>query len=103
MANPNAVLLPPLEDQNDSVLTALRALADPTRLKLLRVLEAAGELWDIHLYKKAGIDRLDGAYHIGVLRLAKIVEARRREEKRLCYDLTPYGRVVLGAARQMKR
>lgn len=103
MANPKAVLLPALEDQNDSVLAALRALADPTRLKLLRILQDDGELRDVELYQRAGLRRLDGAYHIGVLRLAKIVKAHRREENRLCYELTPYGRVVLDATDRMKR
>ncbi|MDR3633482.1 MAG: hypothetical protein P4L84_06580 [Isosphaeraceae bacterium] len=100
MANPNYPMKPPLGTETDGLISTLNALADPYRLKPLRVLEESGELWDWRLYQKAAIDSLDGSHHMGVL---SIVQAHRRLSKRLCYELTEHGRVVLELARLMKR
>ena len=102
MANPNHRMRSALDADTEAIVATLKVLADARRLKLLGVLEVPGELQDSDLYAKVQIEPLDGSYHVGVLRVAKIVEARRRPGKRFCYALTEYGRKVLRLATQMK-
>lgn len=102
MANPNYRMRSAPDADTEAIVATLKVLAEARRLLLLRILEEFGELRDSDLYDKLQLEPLEGSYHVGALRLAKIVEAHRRPGGRLCYALTEYGRKVLGLARQMK-
>lgn len=55
-----------------------RALADPSRLRILKLLEE-GELCPCHLGAVLGLDDDDIAMHLGVLRLAGLVQQHQEE------------------------
>src|ERR1700704_1254578 len=56
--------------------TALRALADPTRLRILGLL-TGGEVCVCHLHEALNIPQPTASRHLAYLRRAGIVDARR--------------------------
>jgi len=65
----------------------LRAVADETRIRLLRAL-LAGEKCVIELVEALGLEQPTVSHHLGLLRRAGLVTARR-EGKRVVYAVSP--------------
>ncbi len=76
----------------------LKALADPTRLRIVALL-AHGELCVCHLEKGLGLLQTTASRHLGVLRAAGVVEARREKSwvyYRLASQRDALGKRVMG-------
>lgn len=83
----------------DPVVTArvsvrLRALGDPTRLRMARALEAGDELCVCDLAWIIGSSQGLVSHHLRQLRAAELVESRR-EGKLVMYRLTGAGRQMM--------
>ena len=61
----------------DRLNVALRALADPTRLRILALL-TAGEVCVCHIHEALGIPQPTASRHLAYLRKSGLVEARRQ-------------------------
>ncbi len=72
-------------DSVDDVVGMLRTLSDPTRLRLLSVLQH-GELSVSALCDRLHLAQPTVSHHLGRLRLARLV-ANRRDGKRVFYSL----------------
>jgi ArsR family transcriptional regulator len=72
----------------------LRAVADETRLRILRTL-LAGEKCVLELGAALGLEQPTVSHHLGLLRRARLVTARR-EGKRVVYAVSPEVRPVDG-------
>jgi ArsR family transcriptional regulator, cadmium/lead-responsive transcriptional repressor len=68
-----------------------RGLGDPTRLRILRLLDAAGELSAGELVKRLGMPQATVSTHLGCLRWCGFVTTRR-EDRSVIYSLAD-GRV----------
>jgi DNA-binding transcriptional ArsR family regulator len=86
MADANPLQSPEVGDQLALAAEVLGHLADPTRLHLLRLL-AAGEQDVNSLTAQVSASRSSVSQHLGRLRLAGLVQARR-EGRRMLYHLT---------------
>jgi len=68
------------EDAALEVALRLKALADPTRVRILSMLltDPAGEVCTCDLAGAVGLSEATTSHHLGQLRRAGLVEARRR-------------------------
>ena len=80
----------PFEQMN----VALRALADPTRLRILALL-TSGEVCVCHIHEALGIPQPTASRHLAYLRKSGLVEARR-EGLWVHYGLAKLPNAVLG-------
>lgn len=58
-------------------LRTFEALSDPTRLRILSLLAERGELCVCHIFESLEMSQPRVSRHLGVLRSAKLVNARR--------------------------
>jgi DNA-binding transcriptional ArsR family regulator len=63
-----------------------RGLGDPTRLRILRELEAAGELSAGEIVRRLGLPQATVSTHLGCLRWCGFV-ATRREQRSVIYQI----------------
>jgi ArsR family transcriptional regulator len=66
------------EDQALEVALRLKALADPTRVRLMSMLMAADEVCTCDLATDVGLTDATVSHHLGQLRKAGLVEGTRR-------------------------
>ncbi|RFU20308.1 Rv2640c family ArsR-like transcriptional regulator [Geodermatophilus marinus] len=66
------------EDDAVGVALRLKALADPTRLRLLSLLMARGEVCTCDLAPAVGLTEATVSHHLGQLRKAGLVSGERR-------------------------
>jgi len=85
---------------NAALLLTLRALADPTRLKMLAIL-SRGELCACELPDRVQVSQPAVSQHLAVLSEAGLVQPRADGRKRL-YSLTPSGRRCLSVLKRLK-
>lgn len=68
-------------DEDDGVSEAaatFKALADPTRLRILKAIAGKGELCECHIVPSSGLTQPTISYHLKILREAGLVESERR-------------------------
>ena len=68
-------------DENDRSLetaAVFRALADPTRLRILKAISYMGELCECNIVPVFGLSQPTVNYHLKVLREAGLVQSERR-------------------------
>jgi ArsR family transcriptional regulator, arsenate/arsenite/antimonite-responsive transcriptional repressor len=68
-------------DENDGsreTAVAFRALADETRLRILKAISYMGELCECHIVPVFGLSQPTVNYHLKVLREAGLVKSERR-------------------------
>ena len=82
------------DPQFEQLNVALRALADPTRLRILALL-TGGEVCVCHIHEALGIPQPTASRHLAYLRKAGLVEARR-EGLWMHYGLTKMPDAVSG-------
>jgi ArsR family transcriptional regulator len=76
---PAAIPNPRRRRGDDALLSALRALADPTRLRILRLLaEAVDPVCVCDITSAAGVGQPTVSHHLTVLRRAGLVDGARR-------------------------
>lgn len=72
--------------RTDLLAKYFRGLGDPTRLRVLQLLEAAGELSAGELVRRLGLPQATVSTHLGCLRWCGFV-ATRREQRSVIYRL----------------
>jgi len=63
--------------------TIMRALGDPLRIELVRVVDEEGEILCTELYERVGLPNSTGSYHLRQLREAGVTRATARGTKRM--------------------
>jgi DNA-binding transcriptional ArsR family regulator len=63
--------------------TVMRALGDPLRIELVRLIDAEGEILCTELYERVGLPNSTGSYHLRQLREAGITHAQANGAKRM--------------------
>ena len=63
--------------------TIMRALGDPLRIEIVRVVDAEGEILCTELYERLGLPNSTGSYHLRQLREAGVTHARASGTKRM--------------------
>jgi DNA-binding transcriptional ArsR family regulator len=63
--------------------TIMRALGDPLRIELVRLVDQEGEILCTELYERVGLPNSTGSYHLRQLREAGITRARASGPKRM--------------------
>ncbi len=84
----------------EPVLNVLSALAEPTRLRIVRLLAAGGELCACELMPRLGVSQSRISRHMAMLKNAGLVVDRRDRQWvrfRLNPDMPPEIRAVLDA------
>jgi len=84
----------------DPILDVLSALAEPTRLQIVRILAAGGECCACELLPRLGVSQSRISRHMAVLKTAGLVVDRRDRQWvrfRLNPDMPPEIRAVLDA------
>ncbi len=79
----------------DSLETLFKALADPTRLRILALLRD-GEICVCHIHASLDVPQPTASRHLAYLRKAGLVEARR-DGTWMHYRLTPIDNPVVAA------
>ena len=82
------------DSQFEQLNVALRALADPTRLRILALL-TGGEVCVCHIHEALGVPQPTASRHLAYLRKSRLVEARR-EGLWVHYGLAKMPDAVLG-------
>lgn len=86
---------------SDHVTDVLAALAEPTRLEIIRILAAGSEHCACELTPKLGVTQSRVSRHVSVLKAAGLVAARRDRQWvrfRLANDMRPETRAIVDAA-----
>src|SRR5438093_13474753 len=84
--------LPEAPARGDLVAKYFRGLGDPTRLRILELLHAEGELSVGELVERLGQPQPKVSNHLACLRWCGFIEARR--EHRVVFNRIPDGRVL---------
>ena len=63
--------------------TIMRALGDPLRIELVRLVDQEGEILCTELYERVGLPNSTGSYHLRQLREAGVTRARANGPKRM--------------------
>jgi len=63
--------------------TIMRALGDPLRIELVRLVDQEGEILCTELYERVGLPNSTGSYHLRQLREAGVTRARSSGTKRM--------------------
>jgi DNA-binding transcriptional ArsR family regulator len=63
--------------------TVMRALGDPLRIEVVRLVDAEGEILCTEIYERLGLPNSTGSYHLRQLREAGVTRARSNGTKRL--------------------
>ncbi len=84
--------LPAAPDRTDLVAKYFRALGDPTRLRIVELLVAEGELSVGELVDRLGIGQTAASNHLSCLRWCGFIETRR--EHRVVYNRVADERVA---------
>jgi DNA-binding transcriptional ArsR family regulator len=63
--------------------TIMRALGDPLRIQIVRLVDAEGEILCAEIYDRLGLPPSTGSYHLRQLREAGITRARAIGPKRM--------------------
>jgi len=63
--------------------TIMRALGDPLRIEIVRLVDQEGEILCTELYERLGLPNSTGSYHLRQLREAGITRARAIGSKRM--------------------
>ena len=63
--------------------TIMRALGDPLRIEIVRLVDAEGEILCTELYERLGLPNSTGSYHLRQLREAGVTHARASGTKRM--------------------
>jgi len=63
--------------------TIMRALGDPLRIEIVRLIDEEGEILCTELYERLGLPNSTGSYHLRQLREAGITRARAIGPKRM--------------------
>jgi ArsR family transcriptional regulator len=66
------------EHSFDHVAVAFKALADPTRLRVMKAIATAGELCECNIVPAFDLSQPTISYHLKVLREAGLIESERR-------------------------
>jgi DNA-binding transcriptional ArsR family regulator len=77
MSTATPFLLPDAPAETDLVAKYFRGLGDPTRLRILELLRAEGELTVGELVERLGLSQPNVSNHLACLRWCGFVEARR--------------------------
>lgn len=83
-----------------------QSLADPTRLRLIHLLERRGEICVCELTDALGVPQYNVSRHLRILEHAGWLEARKVGKwvyYRLARDLRPYQRNLLRAVEELRR
>jgi ArsR family transcriptional regulator, arsenate/arsenite/antimonite-responsive transcriptional repressor len=89
----------------DREVEVLQSLADPTRLRLIHLLERKGEICVCELVDALGVPQYNVSRHLRVLQNAGWLEDRRQGRwvyYRLTRSLKPYQRSLLEAVAQLR-
>jgi DNA-binding transcriptional ArsR family regulator len=71
------------EVETFDLATIMRALGDPIRLEMVRIVDGEGELLCSDIYERLGLPNSTGSYHLRQLREAGITRARAIGPKRM--------------------
>ena len=63
--------------------TIMRALGDPLRIELVRLVDQEGEILCTELYERVGLPNSTGSYHLRQLREAGVTRARAAGTNRI--------------------
>jgi ArsR family transcriptional regulator len=66
------------DDGLDAAAATFKALADPTRLRILNVIARMGELCECNIVPAFGLSQPTISYHLKVLREAGLIRSERR-------------------------
>jgi DNA-binding transcriptional ArsR family regulator len=71
------------EVESFDLATIMRALGDPLRIELVRMVDQEGEILCTELYERVGLPNSTGSYHLRQLREAGVTRARANGAKRM--------------------
>ncbi len=71
------------ETDSLDLATIMRALGDPLRIELVRLVDQEGEILCTDLYERVGLPNSTGSYHLRQLREAGVTRARANGAKRM--------------------
>lgn len=71
------------EVESFDLATIMRALGDPIRLEMVRIVDGEGEILCSDIYEGLGLPNSTGSYHLRQLREAGITRARAIGPKRM--------------------
>jgi DNA-binding transcriptional ArsR family regulator len=63
--------------------TVMRALGDPVRIEMVRIVDGEGEILCTEIYDRLGLPASTGSYHLRQLREAGVTRARAVGPKRM--------------------
>lgn len=66
------------EDGLDEAVATFKALADPTRLRILKAISTMNELCECNIVPSFGLSQPTISYHLKILREAGLVKSERR-------------------------
>lgn len=75
---PVAVIAPEDEDAADQAPAVFKALSDPTRLRILKVISHMREMCECNIVPAFGLSQPTISYHLKVLREAGLITSQRR-------------------------
>lgn len=70
------------ETESLDLATIMRALGDPLRIEIVRLVDSEGEILCTELYERLGLPNSTGSYHLRQLREAGIIHAQAIGPKR---------------------
>lgn len=89
-ASPKKKVLPPVSDEALALIASwFRTLAEPSRLKILRALEQAGELNISELVEATGLTQANVSRHVQSLAEAGMVGRRKVGLSVICFIADP--------------
>jgi DNA-binding transcriptional ArsR family regulator len=71
------------EVESLDLATIMRALGDPLRIQIVRLVDAEGEILCTEIYDQLGLPASTGSYHLRQLREAGVTRARAIGPKRM--------------------
>lgn len=71
------------EVESLDLATILRALGDPLRIEIVRLIDAEGEILCSEIYERVGLPNSTGSYHLRQLREAGVTRTRSIGPKRM--------------------
>ena len=86
------------DDGADEAAALFKALADPTRLRILRAISSVNELCECNIVPAFGLSQPTISYHLKILREAGLVHSERRGQ--WVYH-TVNQKALLGAVRNL--
>ncbi len=72
----------------EEVASKLKAIAHPTRISIMNLLESNGKMNVTEIYEHLGIDQATTSHHLTILKTNRVLESKR-DGKKTFYSIRP--------------